>query len=299
MSVSVVLNTYNEENTLARCLDSVKWANEIIMVDMGSTDRTIGVAQQFGARVYPHPHLAFVEPARNFAIEKATGDWVLILDADEVIPQTLIPKLKELANLNEYDFVRIPRKNIIFGRWLKHSGWWPDLLIRYFKKGYVSWNEEIHSVPITRGIGLDLPAEEENAIIHYHYQTISQYLERLNRYTDQEANQLVGSGYKFSLKDLIIAPRDEFLRRFFAWEGYKDGTHGFVLSFLQAFSFFVTYLKVWEKEKWPQQTDVLGTVGGQIKGFGKNFNFWYWQKKAQKEHSFKKFLFKVAARLRL
>ncbi len=300
MKISVVVNTWNEEENIERCLSSATaLADEIVVVDMESRDRTYELARKFTDKVFPHRRVGYVEPARNFAIDKATGDWVFILDADEAIPQTLALKLKQIAESGEYDFIRVPRKNIVFGKWLENSGWWPDHQIRFFKKGAVAWSEEIHAVPITRGRGFDLPAAENEAIVHYHYTSIGQFIERLNRYTEQESRQLVNNGYKFSWLDLIGRPTNEFLSRFFAWEGYRDGLHGFALSGLQAFSFFVAYLKVWEKENFPREEGMLLKVGEQARMGQKDFNFWFWQKRAQGANPWKKFIFKLAAKFKL
>jgi len=129
----------------------------------------------------------------------------------------------------------------------------PDYVIRLFKKGSIRWSEKIHSVPLTRGEGKDLEAKEINAIVHYNYNSIAQYLERLNRYSKIQAEELVASGYKFNWQDVLKKPMNEFLSRFFAGEGYKDGLHGLVLALLQAFSELIRYLKVWEKEKFVEQ----------------------------------------------
>lgn len=300
MKISVVVNTWNEEENIERCLSSAtSLADEIIVVDMESQDKTYELARKFTEKIYPHRRMGFVEPARNFAIEKATGDWIFILDADEVIPPSLSQKLKQIVESGQYDFVRVPRKNIVFTKWLEYSGWWPDYQVRFFKKGAVIWTEEIHAIPITRGRGFDLPAAEDQAIIHYHYTGISQFIERLNRYTEQEAKQLVSSGYRFSWPDLVRKPSNEFLSRFFAWEGYKDGIHGFVLANLQAFSFFVTYLKVWEKENFPKEERVLDKLGEEKRQAHKDFNFWFWQKKSQTAASWQKPFLKLKAKLRL
>lgn len=255
MSISVVINTRNEERNLERCLKSVKdWADEIMVVDQHSTDNTVKIAKKFGAKVFQHEHTVYVEPARNFALSKASGEWIFLIDADEEVPQTLVEKLKEIAAAEKADFVEIPRKNIIFGKWIEHSRWWPDYLVRFFKKGKVKFLEQIHQPPQTEGKGLKLEAEEKNALIHYNFQTISQFIERLNRYTEIQAEELFQKGYCFDWKDLMIKPTNEFLSRFFAGEGYKDGVHGFVLASLQAFSEFVVYLKVWEKRGFEEQS---------------------------------------------
>jgi len=252
--ISVVINTLNEEKNLPKTIASVRTlAHEIIVVDMKSEDETVKVAKSLGAKVYEHEKTGYVEPARNFAISKTTGDWVMILDADEEMPKGLVLRLKKIVKNPKADYFRIPRKNIIFGKWIKHSRWWPDYNIRFFKKGHVVWNELIHSVPITQGTGADLPAKEELAIIHHNYSSIEQYLERMNRYSSIQTKILIEGKHKFIWKDLITKPVNEFLSRYFAGEGYKDGLHGLALSLLQAFSELIVYLKVWQAEKFMEQ----------------------------------------------
>ncbi len=246
--ISVVINTLNEEKNLPRTLNSVKkLADEIIVVDMESTDKTREIAKKTGAKVYTHKPTGYVEPARNFAISKATGDWILILDADEEVPLALSRELREMPLRRDLaDFYRLPRKNIVFDKWLQHSRWWPDYNIRFFKKGAVVWLDTIHSVPQTEGEGADIPPEEKLAIIHYNYSGVSDYLTRMLRYTEVQAKDLAKKGYKFSWIDLIQKPMGEFLSRFFAGEGYKDGVHGLALALLQALSEMVVVIKVWE-----------------------------------------------------
>lgn len=247
--ISVVINTLNEEVELPKTISSIKGlADEIVVCDMESSDNTREVAKKLRAKVYIHKKISYVEPTRNFAISKATGDWVLVLDVDEEIPSKLSSKLKEIVKKPEADYFRIPRKNIIFGKWIKHTNWWPDYNIRFFKKGFVSWNEVIHSVPMTQGKGMDLPEKEEYAIVHNNYKDLSSYFEKMLRYTDAGRDNLLKGGYVFTWRDLIKKPLNEFLSRFFEGEGYKDGVHGLALSFLQSFSEFTVYLKVWEKQ---------------------------------------------------
>ena len=122
MKISVVINTLNEVKNLPRAVASVKdLASEIVVTDMGSTDGTIEVARKLGAKVFSHKKLNYVEPARNFAVGKAQGPWILILDADEEIPQSLVKKIKQIVGAPEADYYRLPRKNIIFGKWIEHT----------------------------------------------------------------------------------------------------------------------------------------------------------------------------------
>lgn len=253
-NISAVVNTLNEEKNIKRCLLSLKpLVEEVIVVDMHSSDKTAALARDLGAKVYTHSRIGYVEPARNYAISKAKGKWILVIDADEEVSPALRQRIENIiAEPENYTFFRLPRKNIIFGKWIRHGLWWPDYQIRLFQKGYVEWREEIHSIPYTRGQGLDLPAKEEYAIVHHNYQTICQFIERLNRYTSQQAKEKMESDYEFKWQNVVKAPFQEFIRRFFLAEGYKDGFHGLSLSLLQAFSELVVYLKLWELKKFPQ-----------------------------------------------
>ena len=273
--VTVVINTLNEETSLPQTITSVKgFADEIIVIDMESEDKTVEVAKSMGAKVFSHKKAGYVEPARNFAISKANNPWVMVLDADEEVPEKLAGQINRILKDPKADYYRIPRKNIIFGKWMKHSRWWPDYNIRLFKKGSVSWNEVIHTVPMTQGVGGDIEAKEEFAIIHHNYDSVEQYLERMNRYSSLHATLLVKGGYKFSWKDVIFKPSNEFLSRYFFGEGYKDGLHGLALSFLQAFSELAVYLKIWQKEKFADQNPKLGEILSLFRDEEKDLHFW-------------------------
>lgn len=280
MKISVVINTYNEEANIEQAIKSVDWADEVIVCDMHSTDKTVQIARKEGVKIFYHKLTDYVEPARNFAISKASNDWVLILDADEVIPQSLAQHIQKMIEKPIVsDYVEIPRKNIIFGKWMKASMWWPDYNIRLFKKGKVLWSDKIHSKPTTKGEGIILSEDEEMAIIHNNYQSISQFISRMNRYTQIEANILTKEGYKFNWIDLIRKPLSEFLSRFFANKGYLDGIHGFALSFMQAFSFFVVYAKVWENEGFLQKDLEMKELEEEKNKIGFEFNYWFLKSK--------------------
>jgi (heptosyl)LPS beta-1,4-glucosyltransferase len=273
--ISVVMNTLNDKKYLTTCLESVKdFADEIVVVDMESEDETVTIAKKFGAKVYSHKRLSYVEPARNFALKKATGDWILLLDPDEELQENLAKELKRIVESDSVNFARIPRKNIIFGKWMEHSRWWPDYNVRFFKKGMVDWGNEIHSIPITKGKGIDIEPNESLALLHHHYETIEQYITRLNRYTTVQAQNKFDSDYKLSWTDIISKPSNEFLSRYFAGDGYKDGIHGLALSLLQSFSELITYLKIWQLNKFKEYKIQLNEVVTELKKAEKDMHYW-------------------------
>ena len=167
--LSAVITAWNEEKDIARVISSVKkLADEIVVVvDEATTDRTAEVAKKLGAKIFTHPHTGFVEPMRNFSIAKASGDWILLLDADEEVSPGLAKKIPNLIQDASVDYYRIPRKNIIFGKWITSDHWWPDYVYRLFRRGAVSWKDTVHSLPVTQGTGKDLPTRDEFCLIHH------------------------------------------------------------------------------------------------------------------------------------
>ncbi len=296
--LSVVIQTLNEEQNLERAIRSVRsWADEIVVCDMYSTDRTVSIAKNLGARVVYFKNVGFVEPARNFAISRAREEWVLILDADEEIPSGLTDKIKEiLSKPGGLDFVEIPRKNIIFGKWMKASMWWPDYNVRLFKKNKVIWGRAIHSKPQTNGNGVKLPDQESFAVVHHNYQTVSQFLRRMDRYSDIQARELQKEGVIFRWKNLLDKPLGEFLSRYFDKKGYLDGIHGLGLSLLQALSFLIVYLKLWEFSKFRQEEIALPQVEQEFEKTVQEIKYWVNFSKLSK-NPFKRFLQKATGKI--
>lgn len=277
VKISAVINTRNAERILPRAISSVEYfADEVVVVDALSEDATREVAKRLGAKVYEYGKpITYVEPARNFAIGKAKHEWILLLDADEELSESLAKKLRKIAKKPRADYFRLPRKNIIFGKWIRHSRWWPDYNIRFFRKGTVVWSEIIHSVPETYGKGSDLPPRQAYALVHHNYQSIEQYLERINNFTTEHAKLLIKEGYSFRWQDLIKKPTAEFLSRYFQGEGYKDGIHGLALAGLQAFSELTLYLKVWQRDKFKDKQLPVDEIVGRMKESQSEFSYWF------------------------
>ncbi|RJR29517.1 glycosyltransferase family 2 protein [Candidatus Microgenomates bacterium] len=302
MKLSVVVNTRNEEAAIERCLSSVSpYVDEIVVVDMESTDETRQRARKYTNKIFKTKPQGYVEPARNFAISKASGEWILLIDADEVLPESLGLKLRKLVT-SEFSYYRLARKNLIFGKWMKHTGWWPDYQIRLFDKQCVFWQNEIHSIPITQGRGTDLEAEESLAIIHYNYQTVEQFIERLNRYTSEEAKEAVRQNQTFHWTNLIRKPTNEFFARFFSEEGYKDGVHGLALSLLQAFSMLVVELKIWQYEKKFAEIrpkEFITELNEQYENVRNDYHYWFHTTQGKQSEGLTKNVHKARAKLRL
>lgn len=280
--LSVIITAWNEEKNIARAISSAKpIAEEIIVVDTQSTDKTVEIAKKLGVRVFHHKNTGIVEPVRNFSISKAKGDWILLLDADEEIPASLASEIHKLTSqqINRIDYFRIPRRNIIFNKWIQSEHWWPDYVYRLFKKGAVTWDPAIHSLPFTRGTGHDLPADEHHALIHHNYSSIYQFIDRMNRYTDHQLEQIISQGHNFSWSDLVTKPIEEFLSQYFARKGYQEGLHGLALSLLQAFSTLVLYLKLWEKSGFVSESVTPDQFNQQLTTYNQQLKWWKYQAK--------------------
>lgn len=272
-TLSAVINTKNSSEFLDAALKSVSFADEIIVVDMHSSDDTQKIAKKYTKNVFVSDDVGYVEPARNFAISKATSDWLLILDADEEVTAGLQNKIKAILASPEFDAYYIPRSNEVFGYEMRKTGWWPDHQLRLFKKGIVTWSDEIHSVPTVAGTSDYLPAEPEISLTHHNYQTVSQFVERMNRYTSIEAEKFAESSTTDTTV-LIQVFKEELFRRLFYFQGIREGMHGVSLSFLQSMYELLVVLKVWEKKKFPQQQVSDAQTLKALKMFQRELIYW-------------------------
>jgi len=248
-TLSVVINTKNAAETLARSIESVRWADEILVADMHSLDETVKIARELGAKVIELAEFGRVEPeGRNQANQEATGEWLFQLDADEVVPDELAEKIQSLIQENnQIQAYFIPRKNLIFGQWIQHSGWWPDYQPRLFQKDTLHWVGGVHSKPQIKGATEKIEAKEVLAITHYNYHSISDYIDRLNRYTSLGAAESIASASPTD-KNFTQAFSDELLSRYFHHQGWRDGEIGLLLAYLQSFSQVVQLAKTRELE---------------------------------------------------
>jgi len=194
------------------------------------------------------PSVPFADLVKEKLKKKARGKYILYVDPDEIFPQKLLDLLKRKSD--KFDYFMIPRKNIIFGKWIRHSRWWPDHQLRFFKKDNVIWPAVIHPIPQATGRGLTIPAMEELAIKHYNYDNLGQYFEKSLRYARTEAKKAVMENKKITIGETFKKGLNEFISRYFSGEGYKDGSHGFVLAVLQMFYYILVYVSYWEEMKY-------------------------------------------------
>jgi glycosyltransferase involved in cell wall biosynthesis len=284
MNLSVVIITYNEEANIARTLASVQLLvadgkGEIIVVDSGSTDGTVEIAKSFAAKVFVEEWKGFAAQ-KNSAIDKATGDWILSLDADEELDTRLRQALRDLLETlhrlstlgnktvddsaaitgssldvgTDFSGILIPRKNEFLGRWIRHGGYWPDPKLRLFRRGSGRFenravHEDVHVEGNTRQI-------QSGALIHHSYPTLSDYIEHMNRYSSLGAKMVVAKGngrVRFGVSNIVLRPMATFVYNYIFRLGFLDGREGLLLHLYHAVYVSWKYAKAWELSR-PKNT---------------------------------------------
>ncbi len=250
INISLVVSTLNEEQNISDCILSAReLVNEIVVVDMHSDDRTIEIARSLGAKVHLIERERYVDPTRNFAISKAAGKWVLLLDADERLTPKLANELRSIAEKDNVDVVSIQCDTYMFGQHIRYSGWQGDIHYRFFRKGFLKYSDvEVHACPDAHGRELRLdPCNGK--IQHFNYKDLSHFVKKMNNYTDGEALKLLRTDGKVTPLRGIYWGLRHFYRRFFKLKGFKDGNYGFILSVLMGFYWFLAFAKAWDKKQ--------------------------------------------------
>ena len=248
-SLSAVILSKNSEKKIEKCLSSLKgWADEIIIVDGGSTNGTIKIAERFEARVYSHPFSGSFAQERNFGTDKATSEWVLQLDSDEIVTDSFKKKCDEILSETKYAAFKFRRKNVFLGHEFTYGGWyhWSQHL---FKKGSARYEGRVHEKMIVNGdVGL-IDAD----MLHMPFDNISEFIERQNRYTDLQAADIIDQEKNLTQKkikyNLKVKPAKLFRKIYFNKKGYKEGIHGLIFAILSSYVHFLKWAKVWERTK--------------------------------------------------
>lgn len=244
MSLSVILITKNEEANLKDCLESVSFADEIIVVDSQSSDKTQEIAQSYGAKLEITSDWPGFGPQKNRALNLATHDWVLSIDADErVTPELKKEILATMASANAADCYAIPRSSWYCGRFMKHSGWYPDYVDRLFKRGSAKFSDHlVHERLLPTGSSGKL----KNHFLHYSYRDFCQVLKKVDVYSSAAAQQAFKQGKKGGLGEALIHGFWAFFRTYVLRRGFLDGKHGLALAISNAATSYYKYLKLWQ-----------------------------------------------------
>lgn len=239
VNISVVVLTKNEEACIADCLNSVSWADEIIVVDDESRDKTIEVVKRFNAKVFSRK-MDVEGRHRNWAYAQARNRWVLSLDADEMVTPELMHEIKCAINSDEFVAFDIPLRNYISNYWVRFGGWYPAAKVRLFKKDKFKYEEsEVHPRVFIEGSCGHLKSD----IVHKGYPDIEHFLNSVNRQSTLEAIKWINTGRKMTLGHMIWRAVDRFFRRYLRKKAYKDGMYGFVIAFFDTLYQILSYIK--------------------------------------------------------
>ena len=251
--ISVVINTYNAEQHLRKVLESVKEFDEIIICDMESTDGTLEIAKEYGCKTvcFPKRDYTIVEPARNFAIQQASHEWVLVVDADELVTPALKEYLYNIISDNTSDIrgIYIPRRNYFMGTFM-HS-LYPDYILRFFRKDSVDWPPIIHVQPTVQGKVIYAPKNAGLAFEHLANDTISNRLKKTDIYTDNECIKKANKHY--GIMAFLFRPTHRFVKSYIIKGGFRDGLPGFIYACLEAMYQVVMMGKLYQKNS-PRDT---------------------------------------------
>lgn len=245
-SISVIVITKNEQDNIHECLATVTWVQEIIVVDAGSTDGTVVEAGKFTEKIFVRPWEGY-GAAKNFALQQATSDWILWLDADERVSESLNEEILTVLKTRDdsFDAYTMPRKANFLGRWILHCGWYPGRVTRLFRKEAGHFTEaKVHERLEIKGTTGALSSD----LLHYTDPNLHHYLEKFNKYTTLASEELVEQGQSFGLLQITVRPLWVFIRMYFLKLGMLDGIQGFILCVLSACYVFTKYAKLWERK---------------------------------------------------
>jgi len=249
VKLSVIIIARDEEKMIRECLESVSWADEVLVVDHDSEDKTRQIARKCGARVVKHPWRGKAEfsKARNIGLKKARGEWILYLDADERVTRDLQDEILSEVKGGKNVAYAIPRENVIFGKVLKHGGWWPDYVKRFYRKSKLkSWKGDLHEEPEVDGPMGYL----SSPIRHIKHESLSEMLEKTNDWSEIEAKLMFDAHHpQMNVRRFLSAMWREFWRRMIVGMAFLDGGEGTIMAMYQVYSRFISYAKLWEMQE--------------------------------------------------
>lgn len=240
-NITATIIACNEENKIEECIKSVSWCDEIILVDSGSNDNTIKIAQNMGVRVIFNKWEGFAKQ-KDFALQQANTEWVLSIDADERITEELKNEILARPE-NDISGYYLKRENYFIGKKITTCGWNLDYQLRLFKKNNTTVSDRL----VHEGFIVDGKTEKlNNSMIHLTYDSISQALSKINHYTSLQAKEMKDKN--FNIFSIFLRTISQFLRFFISLKGYKDGVHGLILAFFNSITTMLAYSKLWESK---------------------------------------------------
>jgi glycosyltransferase involved in cell wall biosynthesis len=242
-NISVAIRSFNEEKNIRECLESVSWANEIVVVDSNSTDNTVAIAREYTSKVISQKWLGHIGQSQ-FATDQTKNIWVLHMDADERVSPALRDEILALdLEYSLYDAYEMPRRHYFMRQWINHSAWYPDYKIRLFRKDVCRWGGYApHDEVKVEGRKMNL----KNDILHYIYQDIAHFASTKNNYSSLTAADHYKNGKRARIIDFTLRPVYAFLYRYFVRLGIADGVAGFTISVMEAHAVFMKYIKLYE-----------------------------------------------------
>lgn len=240
MKISATIITLNEERNLPRAIESLRCCDEILVVDSGSTDRTAEVAEKYGARVIEANWRGYAGQ-KNYASDQAAYDWVLSLDADEALSEELEAEIWQIKKSGpQFDAYTFPRLAQYLGKWILHSGWYPDRKIRLFDRRRAKWvGDYVHESVVSEGrVG-----ELDGNLLHYTCGSLSEHLKSMDRYTTLAAEEVVARGKPVGIRRMLIDPTWTFVRTYFLQAGFLDGVEGLAIAYMASLYTFLKYAK--------------------------------------------------------
>lgn len=245
MPISVSVICYNEEKNIERCLESVKWADEILILDSFSTDSTLDICKKYTDNIHQHKFDGHIQQ-KNRAIALCRNDWVFCIDADEVVSPELQKSILEI-NLQSTRFkgFAVPRKVFYLNKWINHGGWYPDYKIRLFNRNYGAWGGiNPHDKVIVKGDIKKIKGD----LFHYSYTDIAAHLTQVNKFTDIMAVEYGKLAKKPSIVNLTLRPFFKFIKMYFFRLGFLDGRRGFIIAVIASFYVFIKFVKLYERK---------------------------------------------------
>jgi glycosyltransferase involved in cell wall biosynthesis len=242
--ISALIVVRNEEPIIRKCLEAVKWVDEIIVVDQSSTDRTRDICHEYTDKIYITENKLFADPDRTFGESKASGDWILCIDADEIVTPELAEEIRSVVRTDKYVAYNLANRNFFLGKWIIHCDWYPAYKAQLFRKGMVRLNDKVHRdfVPLGKTGCL------KNDLLHYPYATLDQYFEKFNRYTTLLAREDFDDGVRIGRWNwpwyLVLKPCAYFVNKYVRKQGFMDGMRGFLISYFTFLTVLMQAIKL-------------------------------------------------------